>query len=618
MWQIIRFLRRQDPTDPDEYRNPPNWYREYAPLLREWFLIAYGEKQRTTRKLPQGLALRDKVDAAFAKTRPILDVLRTSGGKQWVEIHKLFYPKVADLDYQAAVTGPKTRRLAAPVYVDFPLHPPKAVSLAEFLSATTQSSKTIRISRGEGTLQLGGDYKPGAVWTLGGMLGRRVLLWTNGWVVFFWRDGQIYAQDGRGFSEDVIFGSLAKAGEDAAGAVLLAQLMVDIGLSFTPWGVLWDGVSALRDITAGDWKGVAQSLLPGTALKLATSARAVRKTGRPTPIVSTVSHHVVNVKGKGSVFVGRGGYQLQVPGGGLEWRRGKWMVEQPAGGPKRFQFFDDVDKRWHQVDEVGGARPANKYITCSRCIYSARGKRGALIGQVDEMLTKIASDPPYSANGRPLIARKHIEEVINAYGPADGEDIVDNILDAWRTAPNAQKHAEDMLIIAPDLSRIKGAQWRDIATGRTYEYQDLADIFADLLTSSSVAKGTKYELQWAVAHVDEIEAMGVPMYREGWKGIGKGLDILKKNGVAVELKNYDFTHEIYSMEPGRAAAGIRRQAESRLKWKDPQVTGVTFVFNSGAGPMPAAFKKEIDAVIKELAQQKEYRGRPVRIEFWPR
>jgi hypothetical protein len=446
------------------------------------------------------------------------------------------------------------------------------------------------------------------------MLGRRVLLWTNGWVVFFSRDGQIYAQDGRGFSEDVIFGSLAKAGEDAAGAVLLAQLMVDIGLSFTPWGVLWDGVSALRDITAGDWKGVAQSLLPGTALKLATSARAVRKTGRPTPIVSTVSHQVVNVKGKGSVFVGRGGYQRQVPGGGLEWRRGKWMVEQPAGGPKRFQFFDDVDQRWHKVDEVGAA----KYITCSRCIYSALGKRGALIGHVDEMLTKIARDRIYSANGRPLIARKRIEEVIEAYGPAEGEDIVDNILDAWRTSPNAVTYAEDTLIVAKDLSGIKGAQWRDIVTGKTYEYQDAADIFADLLTSSSTAKGTLYELQWAAKHVDEIEAMGVPMYREGWKGIGKGLDILKKNGAAFELKNYDFTREIYSMDPGRAAAGIRRQAESRLKWKDPQVTGVTFVFASNAGPMPAAFKKELDAVIKELAQQKEYRGRPVRIEFWPR
>src|SRR5262249_30910580 len=140
---------------------------------------------------------------------------------------------------------------------------------------------------------------------------------------------------------------------------------------------------------------------------------------------------------------------------------------------------------------------AAKYITCSRCIYSALGKRGALIGHVDEMLTKIARDRIYSANGRPLIARKHIEEVIEAYGPAEGEDIVDNILDAWRTSPNAVTYAEDALIVAKDLSGIKGAQWRDIVTGKTYEYQDAADIFADLLTSSSTAKGTLYELQWA-------------------------------------------------------------------------------------------------------------------------
>jgi hypothetical protein len=598
MWQIIRFLNHQDATDPDEFPNPPSWYRQYAPLLREWFLIVYGEKQGSTRKLPQGLMLRDRVDGAFAKTRPFIDVLRASGEKKWVEnLQKLFYPQIGEFDYKAAITGPETPRPHAPVFVDFPMHPPKPVSLAEFLSATTRPSKAQEISRGYGRFSLG-DFKPGAVFNLGGKLGQRVLLWSNGWEqVFFSRDGQIYAQDGRGFSEDVIFGSFAKAGEDAAGGLMLAQLMVDIGLSFTPWGELWDGVSALRDITAGDWQSAAKSLLPGAALKLAISARAVRKAAQRLPIAADVSNQIVNLKPGDSCFVGRGGYQLQVPGGGLEWRRGKWLVEETgrAGGPQKFQFFDDVEQRWREIND------ASKYITCSRCVYNALGKRGALIGEVDEILTEIASAPNVYAPARgrpPLIARKPIEEVIKAYGP-EGGDVVDNILDAWRSAPDAIRHAEDTLIIAKDLSRIEGA----------------ADIFADLVTSSSTATGTLFELEWAAKHVDDIAAMGIPTYQKGWKGVGKGLDFLKKDRTAVELKNYDFTRWIYSEDPGRVAAGIRRQAISRLEWKKEKVAGVTFVFNSRAGAMPAALTSELKAALADLPRK--YRL-PVKFEVWPR
>jgi len=39
------------------------------------------------------------------------------------------------------------------------------------------------------------------------------------------------------------------------------------------------------------------------------------------------------------------------------------------------------------------------------------------------------------------------------------------------------------------------------------------------------------------------------------------------------------------------------------------------VFDSRGGAMPAAFKKEIDAIGKSLAKK---HGLPVRFEFWPR
>ena len=84
-------------------------------------------------------------------------------------------------------------------------------------------------------------------------------------------------------------------------------------------------------------------------------------------------------------------------------------------------------------------------------------------------------------------------------------------------------------------------------------YQDIVDIFEDLASSSKYTpRGAMYELEWAAKHVDEIEAIGVPSYSAGWKGYGKGLDILKKNGAAIELKNFDFASGFYKDDPGRA------------------------------------------------------------------
>jgi hypothetical protein len=45
------------------------------------------------------------------------------------------------------------------------------------------------------------------------------------------------------------------------------------------------------------------------------------------------------------------------------------------------------------------------------------------------------------------------------------------------------------------------------------------------------------------------------------------------------------------------------------------VTGVTFVFDSRSGPMPAGFKRELDEIAKAL--KKKY-NKPVTYEFWPR
>lgn len=165
MWRIIAILKGADRDEPSEVRNPPIWYRDHAPLLQQWFVIANGEERGTSHQLLQGLALLDKLDAAFDKTRPILDVLKASNGKKWEEaLHEIFYPGVAELEYRAAVTGPQTPRPYAPVAVEFPLHPPKPVSLAEMLSVATGRSKTQQVALGHNFCWATSNPEPNSIW----------------------------------------------------------------------------------------------------------------------------------------------------------------------------------------------------------------------------------------------------------------------------------------------------------------------------------------------------------------------------------------------------------------------------------------------------------------------
>jgi hypothetical protein len=250
------------------------------------------------------------------------------------------------------------------------------------------------------------------------------------------------------------------------------------------------------------------------------------------------------------------------------------------------------------------AGTAKDYIKCSFCTYTTRGKNAALIGDVDRIFEDMARSQVYASRGRVLIPRKAVRDVLEAYGDW-GDHVVECILNTWSSASNAVKLAEDTLAVAKDLSRIRGR----------HGYQDAIDIFEDLASSStSTARGTMFELQWAAKHVEDVAAIGLPNYRKGWIGVGKGLDVLKKNGGAIELKNYNFTSQFYKDDPGRAVARIVRQAKSRLALKRPQVTDVNFIFDSAGGPMPAAFKRELDAALKSLSKAA---GRPITYGFWP-
>ena len=107
------------------------------------------------------------------------------------------------------------------------------MTIEEFFSvAATQNSQPVEIIRGEEGYSLG-TAKAGEVFSAS-QEEDRLLLWSNGFGVFFMVEGQIYKQQARWFSEDVILGAFIKGAQSAIGSMIISQLMVEIALSFTP------------------------------------------------------------------------------------------------------------------------------------------------------------------------------------------------------------------------------------------------------------------------------------------------------------------------------------------------------------------------------------------------
>ena len=587
MWEVIRILNRQqdaNSADPDRSTTKASWFVDHKNLLRQWHRLVYGEVVGSKRTRPTGDALAAKIEAAMVGTRPLLAVLEARGGKEWKQQLATFvYRPLVDLEYEAVSTKPPPAPPVQVTPVVFTKRPTE-VSLEQFFSHVAMwEHRPIDINMGVGRFSVG-SATTGDVFTIS-QQEQRMLLWSNSLHVLFMRDGAIFAQDGLSFSEDVILGAFVLAAQNAAGSAFLAQLMVEVALSFTPWGLLADGVFALKALTEGDWKGAALTFLPGPSISLASKTRAAR--GRPRP---GRGRQDLGQVVKGTIrFMGRGAYRL---GGKL--LRGFWVVGESAG-TKSFRFFDDVGKRW--IDDIPDG---HLYIKCSTCQFTPRGRGDAFEGAVDEIMQDLARSTAYSSHGRALIPRQLVKDVVDAYGPF-GDHVVDLITDAWMTAGNRVKFAEDTLRVAKALSVIKDAKG----------YQQAIEIFEDLASSSkNAAPGTLFELRWAALHAADIKELAIPVARRnGWWG--KGLDVLKKSGEAIELKNFDFTSAFYKSATGLTVERIMKQVKSRLHY--PDVKRVTVIFSSEAGIMPTALRQQLTTAMKELSRTS---GKPCTFGFW--
>ncbi len=606
-WEVIRLLNRQQDalsSDPDRAKNPPAWYRLYAPLLKEWHFIVHGKATDKGRTRLQGEALGTRIDSAFTMTRPILSILKQRGGRKWEKVLRdNFYRPMIEYEAEAIRTGPVTPVKPAIAPVAFALRPPQAVSLAQFFN-------TVAVAKGEpiplqeyvGGAQVGW-VKPGWVFKASNQ-DVRTVLWTGSLGVFFLRDDVIHAQSGSGFAHDIINGAFVVGAQNALGSMIMAQLMVEIALSFTPWGAVWDVVSAVKALSEGDWKGAALAALPGPALQIAGKTRAFRSVGRGVVIAAKFGARLAS---GGIEFIARGAYVLNG-----KMLRGVWLVGDAAGTPgvNSYRFVDEVAETIHDVPPA----KARSYLSCSQCEMTAEALRLARKAEVQDITRNLLASPVYASRGKVLVNPKLIDDAIAAYG-LDGGDVVRDILTAFETVVPAgkvtpAKLANDTLELAKTLSKVKSRhpQFRNIAV-----YQDAIDIFADLAAHPQTAVGAMYELQWAAKNVGQVASMGIPIYKKGWRGVGKGLDVLTKKGAAVELKNYNFTRWIYTDDPARSVGRIAHQAKLRLAYTNPAVTEVRFVFDSRT-TMPREFRRMLEA---ELAVLTGSSGRNVSFEFWP-
>jgi hypothetical protein len=329
----------------------------YKELLSLWHELTYGKLE--------GEEFLSRYARASAQTEPIYQAVVRGGGGQWRDLLLLrWFPKHQEFERRK---DEQTRILALLKDADplFWLHyEPTPVSLGEFLeTATRKNSREVPLQR-PGGIQVG-TAKAGITY-YASQQEPRLLLWASPTGVFFSLGDQIYMQSLEGFSEDIIIGAVIKAAQDVAPFVELITVVIDIAISLTPVGPLYDLTLASKAAAEGNWKEAALNLLPhvpvGRLAKLTRVGRVAFRAGSKG--VQAIERAVAGA----ATFAGRG---LRKVAGKL--KRGLWVVTEGAsevGGKKAYYFLDEAESVWRAVPEDEAAA----FIACTKCELTRLGK----------------------------------------------------------------------------------------------------------------------------------------------------------------------------------------------------------------------------------------------------
>jgi hypothetical protein len=367
-----------------ETTHPSRWpadrtISKYRDLLSLWFDLKHGRKADGSKL--EGEAYASAFERAKAETNPIFHASLQAEPKQSaaVESHlkimsDLWFDNYLEIETRAE-SERRITKLVETTTSFWLASSPEPVSFDEFLKvATANNTRSVRLQRGAGIpiwAVAGQTYYPSGAEA-------RLLLWASPEGVFFMVGDEIYKQSIAGFSDDIILGIIIKAAQDVAPFVDLITAVVEIAISVSPIGPVYDLTMAGKAIAEGKWKDAALQLLPGTlgeATKLPKATRigaaAFRGTAKGAKLLGKA------IKGPAS-FVGRGMGRI---GRKLKPSPGVWLVTEGVGeasGGKAYHFLDEAGV-WHtnvSPDE------AQVFIKCTKCDLTPDGKGlGATKGQ---------------------------------------------------------------------------------------------------------------------------------------------------------------------------------------------------------------------------------------------
>jgi len=366
MGWILQIINGLVTTEPSRWPGD-GLISRYSDLLSLWYELTHGKKADGSTAQLEGETFLSLYERAKAETEPILDAVIKGGGSNW---HQLlldrYYPKHWEFERRAD----SARRIIEleKTTTSFTLASlPVPVTFDEFFRvASAQNTQAVVLQRGSG-IQVGRAVA--GVTYYASKNEPRLLLWASPAGVFFLLDDQIYKQSIAGFSDDIILGAIIKAAQDVGPFVNLITSVVDIAISLTPFGFVYDLTMASKAIAEGNWRDAALELLPGPALSKATKLAKATRIGRAAFRGGAKGAKLLGKAISGTAsFVGKGVGKVR---GKL--RRGLWLVSEGAGevgGQKAYHFLDEAEDVWRAVPE----EEAWEFVKCSKCALTNDGK----------------------------------------------------------------------------------------------------------------------------------------------------------------------------------------------------------------------------------------------------
>jgi Domain of unknown function (DUF4157) len=352
-----------NPTHPSRWASDPS-ISKYRELLSLWFELTYGKKADGSKL--EGEEFASAFERANAETTPIFQASLQGAPTSFRQVvSDRWYPNFFELEKRAA----SERRIAKLVETttSFRLPSPEPISFDEFLRvASANNSRSPVLQRGAGIKV--GRAVPGFTY-YASQDEPRLVLWASSEGVFFLLGDQIYKQSIAGFSDDIILGALIKAAQDVGPFVNLITAVVDIAISLTPVGVVYDLTMASKAIAQGNWRDAALELLPGPALNKATKLAKATRIGRAAFRGGAKGAKLLGKAISGTAsFVGRGIGKVRGKA-----KPGLWLVAEEvgeAGATKGYHFLGEGEDVWRAVPDT----EAEQFIRCSTCRWTPSGK----------------------------------------------------------------------------------------------------------------------------------------------------------------------------------------------------------------------------------------------------